>query len=119
MTDDLIAFFEARLDDDERVARAKRPTWDDDEPADAEDLWNAQVHTSDCGYRMGAFNDDCICEAPSFTLAEVDAKRRILDALEPEAAGNSLDARFHAHLIRLLALPLADRPGYLEEWRPA
>ncbi|MGC5033064.1 DUF6221 family protein [Micromonospora sp. DT229] len=53
-------------------------------------------------------------------LAEVDAKRRILDdaagyiADGMEAATDGLAGRVVAYL----ALPYADRPGYRDEWRP-
>jgi hypothetical protein len=50
---------------------------------------------------------------PARVLAEVNAKRRILD----EAVRlMSYDGEFQ--FLELLALPYADRPGYREEWRP-
>jgi len=70
---------------------------------------------------------------PARVLAEVDAKRRILDEIVPEANGLDssvdLDRRIGIRdqtvepycsdqLVRLLALPYADRPGYRDEWRP-
>lgn len=63
---------------------------------------------------------------PARVLAECDAKRRIveehakLDVTRVEALSNwerghqvALDK-----VLRLLALPYADRPRYREEWRP-
>jgi hypothetical protein len=70
---------------------------------------------------------------PARVLAEVDAKRRILDEVVEDATGLDmsvdLDRRTRPRdevtepylgdvLVRLLALPYADRPGYREEWRP-
>jgi len=56
---------------------------------------------------------------PERIVAEVQAKRRILDEV---VAGLAVEEpwarRFAEHLTRLLALPFADRPGYLEKWRP-
>lgn len=53
---------------------------------------------------------------PARVLAEVDAKRRILDWA---IVWRDRDcAPWNADCIRLLALPFADRPGYREEWRP-
>lgn len=54
-------------------------------------------------------------------LAEIEAKRRILDELLI-----SEDRHIEAtcwiiakNVLRLLALSYADRPGYRQEWRPA
>jgi hypothetical protein len=57
---------------------------------------------------------------PARVLAEVDAKRRILDWIVravqvTEADGYNLGVE---DLLRLLALSYADRPGYREESRP-
>lgn len=66
-------------------------------------------------------------------LAEVDAKRRILDEVVVDANGldmsvdldrrvgtrdESTEPYLGDQLVRLLALPYADRPGYREAWRP-
>jgi hypothetical protein len=73
----------------------------------------------------------CLCPVPEFLLREVEAKRRIIDwALDDEgeyglARANgtidgeySIDLELPDRLLRLLALPFSDRPGYREEWRP-
>lgn len=116
---DLITWLRAQLDDDEGVAR-KAAAFPYEEPTDAP--WERErVITDSLGGNSRAAATHrivAIFANPARVLAEVDAKRRILDALEPEASGESLDARFHAHLIRLLALPYAGRDGYREEWRP-
>lgn len=61
------------------------------------------------------------------TLREVEAKRRILDAYEhllrerKEHPGDLAQAGALLQMvavIKLLALPCADRAGYREEWRP-
>jgi len=88
----------------------------------------------------------CTCKQ-RMRLAEIHAKRRLLDAYEEAAAEaeagpcapnppdapppqvdpdavEMLEARLYAiaetleYAVRLAALPLADRPGYQEEWRP-
>ncbi|MFJ1995293.1 DUF6221 family protein [Streptomyces asiaticus] len=63
---------------------------------------------------------------PARVLREIDAKRRIIAEVVPEArkaeamineewgSGSDTDG----DLLRLLALPYANRPGYREEWRP-
>lgn len=63
---------------------------------------------------------------PARVLREVEAKRRMLGihrpyVPEPDQAclGCAGGIMFSAcPVIRLLALPYADRPGYREEWRP-
>ena len=91
MTDDLIAFARAQLDEDEQMLRALDST-----------ALNGIDSTAGWGAR------DYIERG----LAEVDAKRRILDDCEERASIQAL------RLARLLALPYADRPGYREQWRP-
>lgn len=59
------------------------------------------------------------CEArglhlsPDRARAEIDSKRRILDTLHHEGG-----VHLFADIFKLLALPYADRPGYLDAWRP-
>jgi len=64
---------------------------------------------------------------PAFVLADITAKRRVLDAYEE--ASSSYDAQYRLGLgsagdhalamaIRLLASAYADQPGYRDEWRP-
>ncbi|MEV5940656.1 DUF6221 family protein [Streptomyces sp. NPDC051994] len=57
---------------------------------------------------------------PARVLAEVEAKRRILDGIAgADAEGAYITATFTAmDVLRLLALPYAGHPGYREEWRP-
>lgn len=78
--------------------------------------------------------------SPARVLAEVEAKRRILDEHEPVGTTGDYSGSTptvstvcmtchevglrYAHeewpctTLRLLALPYADRPGYRDEWRP-
>jgi hypothetical protein len=61
---------------------------------------------------------------PARVLAEVAAKRLILEYAPPKAHGTFDDGwrrgqmAFHAHTLRLLALPYAGHPDYREEWKP-
>lgn len=69
---------------------------------------------------------DKLREYANRTLAEVDAKRRILDGYAglTEDRHRLTDAVLHlqwtvlGHVVRMLSLPYADRDGYREEWRP-
>lgn len=113
----LTEFLTARLDEDEAVARAAFS--DLDEPGEAwrpsglEDPWPTQER-------------HVLRHDPARVLAEVKAKRRILE-LDDEVlrrevrngdasgAGASLMLSI---VLRLLALPYADHPDYDEAWRP-
>lgn len=54
---------------------------------------------------------------PARVLREIDAKRRIIAEAAEYEPGISGYAEMHA-VLRLLALPYADRPGFREEWAP-
>lgn len=92
MSADLVTWLRAQLDEDERVARAWLPL----------------------GNPTEADRDHIARHDPIRVLAEVDAKRRILDAI------TRIDISHVAarDLVAMLALPYAQREGYLEEWAP-
>lgn len=101
--DDLVSWLRAQLDDDERVAREAAGHVD---PEQCEHIarWD-----------------------PTRVLAEIDAKRRIMDGLDIDINGEASpwrgcgdDCEFKAiyWAVQVLALPYADRAGYREEWRP-
>ncbi|WBB73251.1 DUF6221 family protein [Micromonospora sp. WMMD1128] len=113
MTDDLVTWLRAQLDDDERAARAWLPL----------------------GNPTAADREHIARHDPARVLAEVDAKRRIIDEHEPYpqpqrmATGEILacstcgsvddsPVEWPCPTVRLLALPYADRAGYRDEWRP-
>jgi hypothetical protein len=110
--DDLIVFLRARLDEDARRGNERDECW----------------HTLHCGWQLGEeIIDECSCGVPARTLAEVDAKQRVIEqyedhrrAMEHGVAGVS--TRYLAYevhkVLRLLALPYAGHPAYQEEWRP-
>jgi len=64
----------------------------------------------------------CDCGVPGRRLAEIEAKRRLLDWLDRLDDGitdvNWWSAPSTNTARQLLALPYAGRPGYREEWRP-
>jgi hypothetical protein len=116
---DLVRFLRAQLDDDERVAR---------ETTDhLADVWGWVELAYDGIDADVAFHDRF---DPARVLAEVDAKRRILDLHDAMVAGVEAAAgtvlagaskvRLGAYLnaVKCLALPYAGRPGYRDEWRP-
>lgn len=115
--DDLVTWLRAQLDDDERAARAAQRYW----------------HGVRIESATEAEEDHARRWDPERVLAEVDAKRRILDQIVPDV--NGMDAQIEGEwgcgprdevddpyvgdtLTKLLALPYAGRSGYQEEWRP-
>ena len=132
---DLVAFLRARLDEDERLARAAI-----DEP---DGFLDAGPTVEALIYRGEGETFDL----PARVLADVDAKRRMLDLHErvicdtrsaglpiarPQCAycaglchsrsglgcDDPIDALWPCDTVRLLALPYADHPDYDESWRP-
>jgi hypothetical protein len=141
----IVDFLRARLDDDEQVAQAA-----------GGDRWALQGHPSetiavydsardpvvyDEGYPTDEQAEHIARHDPARVLAEVDAKRRILDeyalvarlhdeaaarisVASPRPAGADLDTWSRSQhelpiydgVLRLLALPHRDHPDYRPEW---
>lgn len=128
---DLLAWLRVQLDEDERTAKAATPgPWTVDSETYAETIYGREDEAVVAGGRWGdeasVFNEteDAIHIArqnPARTLVEVESKRRILDGIadaDPHSA--YITSTFTAwDVLRLLALPYADRNGYRDEWRPA
>lgn len=143
MTNDLIAFLRARLDEDERVAR---------DVAGGADLgaWQREDHNvfkSDLGRKVLVVGggegspdadelDHIARHDPARVLRDVEAKRRLVaeifeyeatedgelgcchsadDIAAGQCPGTDLDKLL---ALRLLALPYAEHPSYREQWRP-
>lgn len=124
---DLVEFLRDRIAEDESVARAAslNPYGD---PADRMD-WD---YGPGSGRDMTPAQDELHRQwSPWRVLAEVAAKRRIMDRAEV-VSGMDLqiesewgtrgsvpwDEDEGVHLLRILALPYADHPDHREEWRP-
>jgi hypothetical protein len=136
-TMNLIEFLRARLDEDAEVARGASPgPWSPD--AEHYEVVAVDGETVADGFALSnrqlrATVDHIARHDPVRVLAEVDAKRRILDEVVDEATGLDMsvdgDRRVGPRdtttepylgtvLLRLLALPYAEHPDYREEWRP-
>ena len=112
MSDDLITWLRAQLDEDEAEIR-KHP--DDD------GVWvpgNFEA-TEESNYPC----TPVLLVSKTFALADIDAKRRLLQQFE--LRGNAVRATVQPStggvwddLLRMLAVPYADQPGYRDEWRP-
>lgn len=132
MTAALVAFLRERLDEDEQVAQAAAEEGANWSPGNA----GAGVWPSDDieNYRRPIVYDEgrptseqthhIARHDPARVLAEVQAKRRIIERCEQYArwAANDDAPGFQAlkaageHMLRLLALPYSTAPGYRAEW---
>jgi hypothetical protein len=143
VTDELIAFLRARLDDEERLAKAalwagderwqvlpgqeqpfRRP-WQVIDATYEEGLIQVRAHAADDEgvSRFIAHND------PVRRLAEVEAKRRILDRYEhlrqpsPDADSTAMGRwgvlmnEYDLRILPALAQPYATHPEFRPEWK--
>ncbi len=147
--DDLIAFLREQLKVDERAALLALKGHDIGDPADMSadarsarwyaDYERLMVVTDErAPQQMAEIRDlggvskhaahHIALHQPARVLAEVDAKKQILERYERAAAAKTSVSSFvrgqdDGYLqaledtLRLLALPFADRPGYQEAWR--
>ncbi|MGI3199646.1 DUF6221 family protein [Streptomyces sp. GLT-R25] len=144
--DELVQWLREQLDEDERVAREAsgwlKPAahWSLDEWSGREQPHSLIAQGSPkLPVVGGRFTADPIPTVqaehiarhdPARVLREIDAKRRVVQAYEDAVtAFNDSGPAFTSHdrltgsvsslrgAVELLALPYADRPGYLEDWR--
>lgn len=128
---DLVEFLRARLDRDEQIARAcSGAPWkatpsgtvntDPDDTAGEEPAFVATAEND-------AYTEHIARHHPSRTLAEVAARRQILDDYEKQAwildqghrtPESEAAQAVRENVLRLLALPYATHPAYREQWRP-
>lgn len=131
---DLVDWLRARLDDDEQVARAATPgPWrvnaitrivTDAEVANPEVVAGSRWGCEGDVFRTDADAVHIARHDPARVLAEVAAKRRILNELLPQLRANDecvtsqwdADSDTAGDLLRLLALPYADHPDYDPDW---
>lgn len=128
MTEDLVAWLLERIAEDEGLAAGTDDSAStfDGSPTTLPDSW----HTRQCGYAQGELLEGCDCGVPARVLAECDAKRRIINEVIPKVdqMDDQIEGEWGTYsvgpheeswlLLRLLALPYADRPSYREEWKP-
>jgi hypothetical protein len=133
MVMDLVAFLRAQLDDDERVAQETTEDgggrWRIARYTDrTTTVWDGDIQV------LASLDQNNIAEHiarwdPVRVLAEVDAKRRILDRYEDtlsrqgeweesQLAADICAVEYQDWILPILALPYADREGYRDEWRP-
>lgn len=131
MTDDLVVFLKARLDEDETVARAAldATTSYDVEDSAVEEFARLAVNE---GAREEV-SEHLVRHDPKLVLADIASKRQLIEAgddlvrehentiCNDEFAAGRFCGRarsYQSELLRLLALPYAGHPHHREEWRP-
>jgi len=133
MIDDLVQFLRDRLDEDERIAKAAGGApWEASVPGMVHVSAPAQRETR--GLRAQGYvavvehaerQQHIARHGPARVLADVDAKRRIIDraaGTRAWAIGESGRSAGPAvslanDTLRALALPYADHPAYRQEWK--
>lgn len=127
--DELIAFLRRCLDEDERVALAVQAKgWDYSSFVEHDNDATTLVASIDIGDRtfLGDYGTEDLRPSelahiarwdPARVLAEVEAKRQMLDFLDPTDAPEGEGKYVAERAIVLLAQPYAGQPGWREEWR--
>jgi hypothetical protein len=122
--DGLIAFLRARLADDEQVAReAAGAQWRIDAAPDGGFYIEPAGGGDDIGKARQVEHAAHIARwDPARALAEVEAKRRILDHVAQELEDRGADNPWWysdklTPILDALVLPYAEHPDYREAWR--
>lgn len=117
----LVEFLRARLDEDEALAREAPPgPWHIGNAVDP--TQPCSVHTFP-GVRLVADGLNWLVAEhiahhnPARVLAEVEAKRQMLDQ-HVGYYGTGDDSSWPVRVLTLLALPYTSHPDYREEWKP-
>lgn len=132
--DEIVKFLNARYDEREAAARAAdkrnaslelRYSWK--LSSDEDVVYRAETNELVAGTVDGGVDQadaaHIVLNDPAFVLADIAAKRRIVNAWRsgfPEEDRYTTGWHdFHVHALCLFALPFADHPDYREEeWRP-
>ncbi|QQM45214.1 DUF6221 family protein [Streptomyces liliifuscus] len=143
MSDEMVRWLGEQLDEDERIARAAVSDHEREPrlvPCDAGDKWfrrysdyggtevvdvHGHIVVSTAHDKGAAVRTHIAQWDPARVLRETAAKRQVLARYEELRAASEeqgligdVTKEYQDFLLRLLALPYADRPGYREEWRP-
>ena len=136
--DDLVTWLRAQLAEDERVAQAASvddPSWFISTLVDDSGVeFFAEIGDRPIGIKVGPNDDDeplrraeadhIVLNDPTFRLADIEAKRQILDLCDLEFTdtgawiGIDESSETKWRVLQALALPYAESDGYREEWRP-
>lgn len=112
---DLIDFLKARIDEDEAAAKAASAgEWRAYADGTIFDAHSGQVASSVASWNLPhiARHD------PARVLADVAAKRAIVDAVLPYSTGGQSQSCREDMVLLYLAAVYADHPDYRQEWKP-
>jgi hypothetical protein len=118
---DLIAFIQARLDEDEQVARRVEAAWRCI-AGTGEIVASDGTHAEVCAEaHWEGVGEHIARHDPARVLREVEAKRKLLAylvSLEDKATDNNWWNLDTCEPFQLLAATWSDHPGYRAEWAP-
>lgn len=131
MTDALVAFLKARLDDDAQAARRAGDSFRQIGETGVIVATDGDRAEECASANWAGIAEHIVRQDPARTLREVEAKRGLLDlhhmVEDPKEMqdycaecdlGRDKYPYYPCTTLRILALPYADHPDYLEEWRP-
>jgi hypothetical protein len=124
--EDLVQWLSAQFEEDERIARRAGDSFRQIGETGVIIATEGDRAEECASANWAGVAEHIVAQDPARVLREIDAKRRILAEVYPEVAKaeEMIQDEWHSggdtdgDLLRLLALPYADRPGYREEWRP-
>lgn len=123
MAEDLVQWLRVQLDADDRIARRAGDSFRQIGETGVIVATEGDRAEECASANWAGVAEHIVMHDPARVLREIDAKRRLLYQFEQR--GNSVRATVKPptggvwdDMLRLLALPYADRPGYREEWRP-
>jgi hypothetical protein len=123
--DGLVQWYDAQLDEDERIARRAGDTFRQIGETGVIVATEGDRAEECASANWAGIAEHIVRHDPARVLREIDAKRRLLDLharAHHQCVAEDGPTQWHVKdpcaTLRLLALPYADRPGYREEWAP-
>lgn len=115
------AFLTARWDELETVARNPQ-AYEDDDALDGYFEWDArherQPHEAKCAWRVGeGLDDECSCGYPAYVLADLAAKRAVLELHRDLTSRKDIYNRGYDEGADLSAIELRARLSANSQWR--
>jgi hypothetical protein len=129
VTDDLVQWLGAQLDEDEATARNVESSWRQIGETGVIVASDGQYAEECANGNWAGIAEHIVRHDPARVLREIDAKRQLLalhteleDSQEMQTYCSTCDTtgkypEYPCTTLRLLALPYADRAGYREDWR--
>ncbi|MGW6743767.1 DUF6221 family protein [Streptomyces sp. NPDC055025] len=120
MTDDLVAFIRARLNEDEEIARRAGDSFRQIGETGVIVATEGDRAEECASANWAGVAEHIVAQDPARVLREIDAKRKTLDDCEGIIVGwHYEESKEFAHdVLRNAALPYVDHADYREEWRP-